>query len=206
MKRLINEHCKRVGFSLDGGWIMQKGLQSDTPDAAFTAPVNTVIPSVHEFQRGFASYEGAVWYQRSFYFEGGCLLLHFGAVMTECRVYLDGQLLGEHYGGFCEFEMIKGGVAPGEHTLTLMVDNSFDGHSIPQTEVDWYHHGGIIRSVTAQRISGVAVRTCNMIYTLSEDMSEAEVAAMKAGTEVFFDFGGHNCHVFNKETGINLEA
>ncbi|MBQ3529633.1 MAG: sn-glycerol-3-phosphate ABC transporter ATP-binding protein UgpC [Oscillospiraceae bacterium] len=38
------------------------------------------------------------------------------------------------------------------------------------------------------------------------DMSEAEVAAMKAGTAVNFDFGGHNCHVFNKETGINLEA
>ena len=38
------------------------------------------------------------------------------------------------------------------------------------------------------------------------DMSEAEVAAMKAGTEVSFNFGGHNCHVFNKETGINLEA
>ena len=38
------------------------------------------------------------------------------------------------------------------------------------------------------------------------DMSEAEVAAMKAGTAVKYDFGGHNCHVFNKETGINLEA
>ncbi len=38
------------------------------------------------------------------------------------------------------------------------------------------------------------------------DMSEAEVAAMKSGTTVYFDFGGHNCHVFNKDTGINLEA
>ncbi|MBR2937079.1 MAG: ABC transporter ATP-binding protein, partial [Oscillospiraceae bacterium] len=38
------------------------------------------------------------------------------------------------------------------------------------------------------------------------DMTEAEVAALKSGTKVNFDFGGHNCHVFNKETGINLEA
>ena len=38
------------------------------------------------------------------------------------------------------------------------------------------------------------------------DMSEAEVAAMKSGTKVTFDFGGHNCHVFSKDTGINLEA
>jgi multiple sugar transport system ATP-binding protein len=38
------------------------------------------------------------------------------------------------------------------------------------------------------------------------DMSEAEVAALKSGTAVTFDFGGHNCHVFSVETGINLEA
>ena len=38
------------------------------------------------------------------------------------------------------------------------------------------------------------------------DMSEAEVAAMKSGTKLTFDFGGHNCHVFSKDTGINLEA
>ena len=38
------------------------------------------------------------------------------------------------------------------------------------------------------------------------DMTEAEVAGMKSGTIVTYTFGGHNCHVFNKETGINLEA
>ena len=38
------------------------------------------------------------------------------------------------------------------------------------------------------------------------DMTEAEVAAMKSGTALSYTFGGHNCHVFNKETGINLEA
>ena len=38
------------------------------------------------------------------------------------------------------------------------------------------------------------------------DMTEAEVASMKSGTAMTYTFGGHNCHVFNKETGINLEA
>jgi len=38
------------------------------------------------------------------------------------------------------------------------------------------------------------------------DMTEAEVAAMKAGTAVKLAFGGHNVHVFSKETGISLEA
>ena len=38
------------------------------------------------------------------------------------------------------------------------------------------------------------------------DMTEAEVAGMKSGTALSYTFGGHNCHVFNKETGINLEV
>ena len=38
------------------------------------------------------------------------------------------------------------------------------------------------------------------------NMTGAEVAALTAGASVKFTFGGHVCHVFNKETGINLEA
>ena len=38
------------------------------------------------------------------------------------------------------------------------------------------------------------------------NMTGAEVAELKTGKSVYFGFGGHNCHVFNKETGINLEA
>ena len=38
------------------------------------------------------------------------------------------------------------------------------------------------------------------------NMSEAEVADLKSGTAVAYNFGGHNCHVFSKDTGINLEA
>ena len=38
------------------------------------------------------------------------------------------------------------------------------------------------------------------------NMTGAEVAELKTGKSVCFGFGGHNCHVFNKETGINLEA
>ena len=43
-----------------------------------------------------------------------------------------------------------------------------------------------------------------VVYTMN--MTGAEVAALTAGAAVKFTFGGHVCHVFNKETGINLEA
>ena len=38
------------------------------------------------------------------------------------------------------------------------------------------------------------------------NMTGEEVAALTAGTAVKYSFGGHICHVFNKESGINLEA
>ena len=38
------------------------------------------------------------------------------------------------------------------------------------------------------------------------NMTGAEVAALTTGAEVKFNFAGHVCHVFNKETEVNLEA
>ena len=38
------------------------------------------------------------------------------------------------------------------------------------------------------------------------NMTGAEVAALSTGASVKFNFAGHVCHVFSKETGVNLEA
>ena len=38
------------------------------------------------------------------------------------------------------------------------------------------------------------------------NMTGAEIKALSTGATVYFSFPGHVCHVFNKETGINLEA
>ena len=38
------------------------------------------------------------------------------------------------------------------------------------------------------------------------NMTGAEVSALSTGVPVKFAFGGNVCHVFGKETGVNLEA
>ena len=38
------------------------------------------------------------------------------------------------------------------------------------------------------------------------DMTPAQIAALANGASVKFKFHGNVCHVFNKETGVNLEA
>ncbi len=45
-----------------------------------------------------------------------------------------------------------------------------------------------------------------VIIVSTMDMTGAEVSALSAGTKIKFDFAGNVCHLFNKETEINLEA
>ena len=45
-----------------------------------------------------------------------------------------------------------------------------------------------------------------IVIVSTMNMTGAEVAALSAGSTVKISFAGNVCHVFNKETGINLEA
>lgn len=45
-----------------------------------------------------------------------------------------------------------------------------------------------------------------VIVVSTMNMTGAEVETLKAGTVVRFNFNGNVCHVFGKETGVNLEA
>jgi beta-glucuronidase len=120
-------------------------------------------------------YEGAVWYEKQFYTEGGTLRFNFGAVMTYAKVYLDGEYLGDHYGGFCRFDFIVRDVTAGAHTLTVKADNSFDEGAIPAQTVDWYHYGGITRDVEVETLCGICVLYQKFDYTLNGDEAVCKV-------------------------------
>ncbi len=176
--RLFDEHKKRKSASLDGAWRFltdsnyvgdEKGYKNGLPEGE-----TVIVPSVWNTESGLLEYEGIAWYEKKFYTEGGCLRFHFGAVMTECQVFLDGAPLGEHYGGFCEFDFIVPDVESGDHRLTVKVDNRFDEHSIPQKKVDWYHYGGITRSVSIETLEGVCILNHRFRYELSDDLNSAE--------------------------------
>lgn len=179
--RLFDEHRRRRSVSLDGAWRFltdphgigdEKGYKNGLPEGE-----TVIVPSVWNTESGLLEYEGIAWYEKRFYTEGGCLRFHFGAVMTECAVFLDGEPLGEHYGGFCEFDFIVPDVSAGEHLLSVKVDNRFDAHSIPQKKVDWYHYGGITRSVTVETLEGVCILNHRFKYELSDDLKRAECFA-----------------------------
>ena len=97
-------------------------------------------------------YEGSVWYKRSFdYTKSGKnrLFLHFGACNYFAAVYLNGEELGEHEGGFTPFDFeITDRVRAHGNFLVLRVNNARGKDQVPTVNTDWWNYGGITRPVT----------------------------------------------------------
>ncbi len=179
MRRLFDEHIKRPVQFLDGAWrycvdIDNKGEVENWTNGLENYKT-TIIPSVWNNEFGLFDYEGVVWYEKDFYFNGETGRIVFEAVMTECKVWLDGNYLGYHYGGFCQFDFIVPNLTTGIHKLVVKVSNKFDETSIPQRTVDWYNYGGITRSVSVESLYGVAITYGKFDYTLSSDLKSTEV-------------------------------
>lgn len=177
--RTFQEHYTRKTLNLSGVWQFatdEKNVgESEGWQKGFSAQENFVIPGMWNNEKGYLSYEGVAWYSKQFYSDGGTLRFWFGGVMTQADVWLDGEKLGEHYGGFCEFSFIKRGVKAGWHTLIMRVDNSFDEDSIPQKSVDWWHYGGVTREIVVETLVDVCVLHSKVDYTLSDAWKNAGV-------------------------------
>ncbi len=180
MTRLFDEHIVRSVKYINGAWNFMTDPKNEGEEKEYYINVPSdekmTVPGVWNTESGLLGYEGVAWYEKKFYFEGGCLRLNFGAVLTEAKVWLDGKYLGYHYGGFSQFDFIVPEVEAGYHTLCLKVSNRMDAQSIPQKKVDWYHYGGIIRDVTVEKLSGIVTLFNRFEYELSEDMTSAKGA------------------------------
>lgn len=177
MRRLFEEHLVRKCICLDGTWrfLTDPENRGETEHwyRALPAGENVIVPSVWNTKMGYLTYEGAAWYEKKFYTAGGTLRFIFEAVLTQADIWLDGVKLGAHYGGFCQFELIATDVAPGMHVLTVRADNSFDEHSVPMAKVDWFHYGGIPRSVSVEELNGVCVLSNLFDYVLAPNRKTA---------------------------------
>jgi len=110
-------------------------------------------------------YEGTVWYRTKF---NGVTageadqkrhFINFGAANHTTRVFLDGEELGTHVGGFGQFAVeVTGKVGPGEHTLMVQVNNRREPDRIPAMRTDWWNFGGITRSVDLITVPSVFLR------------------------------------------------
>jgi beta-glucuronidase len=96
-------------------------------------------------------YEGTIWYKRSFEYQkkdGIRTFLQFGAVNYSAVVYLNGEKLGSHEGGFTPFCFeITNHIKEHGNILVVKVDNKRCADCVPTLNTDWWNYGGITRSV-----------------------------------------------------------
>ena len=131
-------------------------------------------------------YEGTVWFKKSFDYkpkDKKHVILYFGAVNYEAIVYLNGELLGKHEGGFTPFnfdatEFIK----EGENFVILKVDNKRNENNVPTIIFDWWNYGGITRDVFLVEVDEVYIQ--NYKFALDKKKENTVLFSVELNTKV----------------------
>ena len=111
-----------------------------------------LVPGDWNTQRKeFFFYEGSIWYKKDFKWNGQgqkrCYL-YFGAVNYQAEVYLNGEKLGMHIGGYTPFNFdITDKVKKGDNFIVVRVNNVRKPDGVPTVNSDWWNYGGITRDV-----------------------------------------------------------
>lgn len=98
-------------------------------------------------------YEGTVWYRKRFDVEtlqkDKRYFLYFGAVNYDAKVYLNGNLIAKHIGGFTPFNIeVTDKLKANKNSLVVKVDNKRKPEAVPTVNADWWNYGGITRQVS----------------------------------------------------------
>ena len=167
----------RAGHSLDGPWHVivdpyengdldyrsqprQHGYFEDAApkDASelveydFSRSPTLNVPGDWNTQRpDLLYYEGAIWYERRFDDatpSGRRAFLQFGAAAQRAEVWLNGERLGGHEGGFTPFAFeVTGRLRSRANSIVVKVDNTRRPDALPAMNTDWWNYGGLTRGV-----------------------------------------------------------
>ena len=126
-----------------------------------------------------ANYFGAAWYQTEFRADAPSpdrrLLLRFGSAVYRAKVWLNGELVGEHSGGHLPFAFdATDAVRGAPNRLVVMVENRLRSdrvpaipdtaafhlyqEDVPETSYDFFPYAGLHRPVWLYSIPAVHVR------------------------------------------------
>ncbi|NLT72866.1 MAG: beta-galactosidase [Chloroflexi bacterium] len=164
MHRTFRTSQKREQVDLAGVWDFvqdpqDRGLLEEWYGGAFPSdPIRLWVPGVWNTHRTLLNYEGIGWYRCRFDLAPcRAARLCFASVMHQANVWLDGEPVGEHYGGYSPFSILIIAPRQGAHELVVRVDSTHDGSStIPSDRLDWFRYGGIPRPVWIELLQGEA--------------------------------------------------
>lgn len=122
------------------------------------------VPGTWNAQARYWQYVGPAWYRRSFDLpRRGNLRLRFGGVFYYSKVWLDGQYLGKHEGGYLPFTFLAPNARQGRHTIIVRVDNRLNDSTLPKRGVDWFPYGGMDRPVYGELVPEVWIEQFHII-------------------------------------------
>lgn len=150
----------REVFSMNPAWRFHKGAVEGAEATNFDDAEWTVVslPNGIEYlpteASGCINYQGEVWYRKHFTpadaLKGKKLFLHFEAIMGKSKVFVNGKLLTEHFGGYLPVVVdVSDALNWGEdNVIAVWTDNSDDKTYPPgkaQDVLDFTYFGGIYR-------------------------------------------------------------
>ena len=150
----------REVFSMNPAWRFHKGAVEGAEATNFNDAEWTVVslPNGIEYlpteASGCINYQGEVWYRKHFTpadaLKGKKLFLHFEAIMGKSKVFVNGKLLTEHFGGYLPVVVdVSDALNWGEdNVIAVWTDNSDDKTYPPgkaQDVLDFTYFGGIYR-------------------------------------------------------------
>lgn len=107
-------------------------------------------------------FEGGSWYTRPLDIgpdPDGRLFLRIGAASYDCKVFLNGEYLGNHLGASTPFFVeLTDHARKGRNWLMLFVDNRRRADRLPMQNTDWFNYGGIYRDVSLYRTPRTVIR------------------------------------------------
>jgi beta-glucuronidase len=96
-------------------------------------------------------YEGPLWYERSFSYRkpaGRRVFLAIGAANYLARVWVNGQPVCEHEGGFTSFNCeVTAALRDRDNFVVIEVNNQRRRDAVPTDVTDWWNYGGLTRDV-----------------------------------------------------------
>lgn len=177
---LITNIPSRTTISLNGAWhvivdpfgngerskffLNQKAVnKSDLVEYSFDESPVLNVPGDWNTQRDqLMFYEGPVWYRREFLYHKRAntrVFVYFGAANYQSSIYLNGERLGDHEGGFTPFNFeVTSLLREGGNFLIAEVNDARRADGVPALRFDWWNYGGITRDVVLVEVPDVFIQ------------------------------------------------
>ena len=169
------ENSGRLVWNFNAGWRFHLGDVAGAEAKDFNDKAWEVVSTPHSVQlmpaeaSGCRNYQGIAWYRKHFTMPKECqgrdVTLYFEAIMGKQTIYVNGQKVKEHEGGYLPFSISLAGCSVGDDIIiAIKADNSDDKNYPPgkkQMTLDFAYHGGIYRDVWLIAKNKVAITDVN---------------------------------------------